>query len=57
MFECIDCGRTFLEPETVCEDIGFDTEIGHRTIYERYDICPYCGGDVAETEVLDDAEL
>lgn len=54
MYLCGDCSRPFIEPETVSEDMGFNTELGWRPIYESYDVCPYCGsqnfGDYAEDE-------
>jgi DNA-directed RNA polymerase subunit RPC12/RpoP len=45
-YKCLDCGHIFDEgeQEVWCEDHGFDSPP-----YERWGICPICGGDYEET--------
>jgi DNA-directed RNA polymerase subunit RPC12/RpoP len=40
MYICEKCKRTFTDPATVYDDIGY-----------KYSVCPYCGDDrISETE-------
>ena len=45
MYICVDCNYVFDTPETHTEDFGYDTEIGHRSACQEYDVCPNCGSD------------
>ena len=45
-FTCCDCGQTFDEPYVYYETHGFDYGP-----YERWSVCPYCGGSYCETVI------
>lgn len=40
---CLECARTFDDPEICVERHGFTDGL-----YEKYSVCPYCGGGYTE---------
>jgi hypothetical protein len=53
MFECMDCGALFTEPDTYRECVG---EFWGTPAYESFPCCPHCKSDDFE-EVEDNEDF
>lgn len=48
---CLNCFRTFNEPQRIVERHGFD-----RPPYEEFTACPFCGGDYTKAVYCDNCK-